>query len=854
MAMDEIFRLQSDAEKVIARLGEQTLPDDDTVRAAAERVRQRAVDIIRQAKDPIRLGVVGEFSIGKSMLVGTLLGKPDLLPVEERPTTGNVTALYLKPGPPGAGTAFTDVPVVDFLSRQELTECVEYVIKELIKKVDDVMPSADASPLAGYDPVNQGWDRLEQWCRKYLWPAGGAIGGLEPRKIAVELLQIRDAQLSAEAVLGKETTVPEEAIRAALDLGTALGVPDEYPQRNVRPGLTIADCKAGGDGLARCFPLIRRVSYTVAVDPERWALSGLRDQTDVVLLDFPGLTASRSAKRDEYLSRNELRTIHTIITVFGSAKPDNDIPHRFYGMLESHSVGAGELRDWIIAVCNAFDLMSVPDLPGDGPVTLADLRAASQKFAGFSHNASDLIQHRDDRIRLTSSVVAIGHYGFHTSFGSQENDHLSAALRAAAGKAAGWGAIGARMRAAEPDSPWAEALLAFAEDGGIASLRQLIEEHAQKHGVQNKISNLQREWKRLRASVESLVLLLPPDELVPGQAQHGRALLTQLFDEVRLQHSALVEAAQEFADPARVCYQDKSIVENVRIAALSAVATWPEWRRIIQTIQSGLIPQSTEPDSEPDSGEDDDPFASVGRAGGAPDTDTTDAFFRSYSSTLAKAVAAAREELTGVVKQWVQERDAFAEPLQTRLGDPAVLDVLTAGLDRLRAAEGSETDRLAALRLLAEVGWVTTRLESQLKKSGGMSADEMEMSFPLRRAAALPWHVAFPEDETQPDQAFTRHQTYLFRLRRELAAAAADAVGQRVAADIEDFRQRLLTSLRRGYKLIPTDVDIHTMFPPDELGGTAPSDGGPDPDPDPNGSPMRALLREWRAQDAESGV
>src|SRR5690348_5465437 len=52
-----------------------------------------ADEIIREIDAPLRIGFVGEFSAGKSLLLGVLVGQPDLLPVSSEPTTGNVTEL-----------------------------------------------------------------------------------------------------------------------------------------------------------------------------------------------------------------------------------------------------------------------------------------------------------------------------------------------------------------------------------------------------------------------------------------------------------------------------------------------------------------------------------------------------------------------------------------------------------------------------------------------------------------------------------------------------------------------------------------------------------------------------------------
>src|SRR5262249_58661664 len=63
-----------------------------TIRSAAE-------ETVRRAGAPVKIGIVGEFNSGKSLLLGSLIGYADALPVSEVPTTGNVTALWIKPRP-----------------------------------------------------------------------------------------------------------------------------------------------------------------------------------------------------------------------------------------------------------------------------------------------------------------------------------------------------------------------------------------------------------------------------------------------------------------------------------------------------------------------------------------------------------------------------------------------------------------------------------------------------------------------------------------------------------------------------------------------------------------------------------
>jgi hypothetical protein len=86
---------------------------------------------------------------------------------------------------------------------------------------------------------------------------------------------------------------------------------------------------------------------------------------------------------------------------------------------------------------------------------------------------------------------------------------------------------------------------------------------------------------------------------------------------------------------------------------------------------------------------------------------------------------------------------------------------------------------------------------------------------------------------------------YMFRMRREIASAMADAVAARLAQDIAVFRRRLLVTLDTGMEQIPDPGTVRLMFPDPpaaEQDETATADVA--------GSPVRSLLREWRAQGA----
>ncbi len=64
-------------------------------RQSLESLRQAATKTVELASSPVKNGVMGEFSSGKTLLLGSLIGYADALPVSETSTTGNVTAVHL---------------------------------------------------------------------------------------------------------------------------------------------------------------------------------------------------------------------------------------------------------------------------------------------------------------------------------------------------------------------------------------------------------------------------------------------------------------------------------------------------------------------------------------------------------------------------------------------------------------------------------------------------------------------------------------------------------------------------------------------------------------------------------------
>lgn len=851
-ALHAIRQQREDADRLLAALdAEAGLLDEPKLIQQVTRVREQASKLQKLAKDPITIGVVGEYSVGKSLLVGTLLGMPDLLPASHRPVTGNVTAIHLEPADVNAPTTANPRAEVLLMSREHLAQCVADILDALQAKMDAVTANdANHSACAALERIrdvnpvdsDDGWAPVESWCRRYLWPSEQSHGYLEPRKIAVELLAMRDAHLAGGDLLGKSLSVDRTLLNNVVDLGDTLGVPGAFPTRKSISGLTKGEITNEEAKLRVVFPLIKRVSLTVHVDQRIWSLSALRDQNTVVILDFPGLTANRSAERDAYLSRSELEHVQTIVTVYGANKAGNDVPQKFYSMLQSHGRDAQQLTDWILAVDNAFDRIPAPAGEVAG---LAGLRKACSPFDQFYISAGDLVSRRFGRLRLVSSAVAIERCGYHSSpSDAEERDCLDKARRDAIPTADKWRDVAGKL-VASGELAWGKVVDDFAADGGMDSLRKLIVEHVHAHGLRNKMVDLLRERRRLDTQIRHLKLLLGGRKLGGEESVEALQTLSRIFEELGEAHAQILGAAQDLRDPVQVEVRGQGLIEAARNRAAVSVHSWTLWRLLMQRLEHGLIPKNHR-DDETDPTDNDGGWG----PGFAPDlprplgpqSDTTAAFAAEYERTFVKLTGIGRADTTEAIFDWYLAQDERLRPLREELADPRIRQWLETGVARLRVDPRYDLDWIQTIdritNLEIRAAGLRENREKDRRRAEQRAAATARETVPLQPDHALPWHADVPEAPNDFQAPLRRHQINLLRLRRELAVAMEYETTAWIAQDIASFRDDFIKRWKQGGTYLPREDHLLLMFEPDAE-STDPSEDTPE-------SPLQKLLRDWK--------
>src|SRR5262245_29823793 len=262
---EQIRQLKGYAQAVLAALEAEPPAPEPGLERLFQDIRSAAQETVRRAGAPVKIGVVGEFNAGKSLLLGSLIGYADALPVNEVPTTGNVTALWVKPRPGLQKTEFGSFRV-EFLDRETAAECLRELLKVADERARDAgLGAAERKALAGLrERAGAGpWAEVEAWCRA-AWGHGGDHPNPALRHLLRELTWFvrccrspaGETLLGAKALSDRTFAVDADTVREGLALPrantsiTALRFEDlpEAPGP-VPPRLT-------PDWLRRAFPLV----------------------------------------------------------------------------------------------------------------------------------------------------------------------------------------------------------------------------------------------------------------------------------------------------------------------------------------------------------------------------------------------------------------------------------------------------------------------------------------------------------------------------------------------------------------------------------------------------------------------
>ncbi|MCF2145352.1 dynamin family protein [Desmonostoc muscorum LEGE 12446] len=464
---------------------------DDCLR----RLREAAEKTVDLATSPVKIGVMGEFSSGKTLLLGSLIGYADALPVSENPTTGNVTALHIIPQDDFATTQLSNF-TVEYLSHEGVHECLRFMLGEANKRT-----TAAGLPPIPVSKLNSGKDIIG-WCEE----AWNSSNNLDLRYLLRELvLFLRAYQAYGEVMCGGRYQIDATTAREGLQLvEQPMAIQtlkfEDLPPAHIR--LPSPPQRLPTKLLQNSFPLIRRVDIDVKISREIWDVAGA---AKFILIDFPGLGAANSGARDTFLSLRELAEVQTILVLLNGKSPGSDRANKIFTMMQQQRPGQ-DLKDLILVGVGRFDQLPLESEGGERELDQLtedrdlheDIVFQKLKVLQTTIDGAEAFTTQKDRIVLLSPLLGLAELAKRSSkvkAGSPEfltnldyPDYLDRSKRLQDK----WGRLSQRLLESDTRSYLGRQLGYFAQDGSLAKLRELIQNHVATHGLKQLYEDTKR--------------------------------------------------------------------------------------------------------------------------------------------------------------------------------------------------------------------------------------------------------------------------------------------------------------------------------------------------------------------------
>lgn len=522
MVVEQLHRYKEYGESVLQSLelvSQNPPPQDNwvpsSIPASIQRLQQFAQRTVQLASSPVKIGIMGEFSSGKTLLLGSLIGYADALPVSETPTTGNVTAIHLVQQPDFQTTKVGKF-IVEYLSHEGVKECLGFMLKEVEQRAKAVeVPFATLATLKSLYTSNvvdsQG---ILTWCEQ----AWNNTQSLELRSLLREVVVfVRTYNVYGADICGKsyqiDNTTASMGLRLADPPMNILELSFDRLPPAPRPWQTLMQPSA--KDLHNSFSLIRRLDLQVQISKEIWDLSSLQGTNEFVLLDFPGLGSADSGVRDAFLSLRELKDVQTILLLLNGRYPGGVTAAKIRSMLERDK--GQDLRDRIIVGVGRFNQL---------PLTLNDLRAIDDLLYEPMLSEEAVLE-RLSILQLTiasasnlttekKNIVLLSQL-----YGLTKLAELSSVVQVCSPEFLPELHKPHKLEESEMRQKWQQLsemlpessnlhkqLSDFAEDGGISRLRSLLKEHVAVHGMKQLLEDTQRAAIALRKEQINLKHLL----------------------------------------------------------------------------------------------------------------------------------------------------------------------------------------------------------------------------------------------------------------------------------------------------------------------------------------------------------
>ncbi|BCL33609.1 proteasome protein [Nostoc sp. MS1] len=763
------------------------------------RLREAAVKTVELATSPVKIGVMGEFSSGKTLLLGSLIGYADALPISENPTTGNVTAIHLIPHP-GFTTTQVDNFTVEYLTREGVNECLRFMLGEVNRRT----VAAGLPPLQPAK-LNSGKDILA-WCEA-TW---NSSNNLELRYILRELvLFIRAYSSYGEALCGGTYEIDPSVAREGLQLAEQpLAIQtlrfEDLPPAHIR--LPSPPQSLPSKLLQNSFPLIRRVDIEVKISREIWDIP---DGCEFTLLDFPGLGAANSGARDTFLSLRELAEVQTILVLLNGKSPGSDRANKIFTMMQQQRPGQ-DLKDLILVGVGRFDQLPLESEGGERlldqlidesqtPNLTADKVLQKLRVLQTTIDGASAFTTNKDRIILLSPLLGLAELAKRSSSikaGSPEflaNLDYPSYLERPKQLQQKWGHLSDRLLESDPRSPLSRKLGYFAQDGGIAKLRELIQNHVATHGLKQLYADASRAADNLQQQQDNLKAIIAEihEQGIPTGDSPALIELRQALENLdKTYRNFQKDLGKEPLKDRRGTVVSDVVKDELTFRVLS----WNHWTLLFNKAHNGTI---TITESKGAAGK---LFERGNRVNTSIPTKSDD-FYPAFEKTVKDVEEFARDRIRQAVVDLLSKLSQQIAPERERL-----LSLLNPEIEQeIETKFGAEEADLFYKLLLGSdpTQWQAAIIEEINHQEKFLTP---EIMFPLARQDEkhnIGQIFDWSPEKAQAISKSSNHQMFVLRLRDEITASASlhlvqyvSEVNQRVNAELEGILDQIIPTLQ----------------------------------------------------------
>jgi hypothetical protein len=331
--------------------------------------------MIEKSQSPLKVSLIGPFSSGKTITLGTLLNKPNLLPRFNQPTSGNVVEVQIVPPPSSNNTQIMQCHLFTLLELEEmLRDYYAYLQNNYLPDLNQLPEQSgflrERIHILCKDIQKLLEDKWTECKRSQQFPGLNHLAHLY--FILLTIRHYQKFQISNDDSLVLELPYDYPAKKAQEWLISVTMLDMQWSLDNMNPEVLeqkvqkltttlpsgseelVQACRQGdisNEALRALLPLYKRIVLTQEMEVKDWL-----GTERISFVDFPGIGSGN--RRDVYLSIKTLPEAHVNMLFFLADRPGSKETQPLLEIINQAKPHVTNLANRMIPIINFFDSYS----------------------------------------------------------------------------------------------------------------------------------------------------------------------------------------------------------------------------------------------------------------------------------------------------------------------------------------------------------------------------------------------------------------------------------------------------------------------------------------------------------------